>query len=207
MHASGALEKRKRNQRGEGARLRDELIEAAMRILDRSPHALLTLRTVAKEAGVAAPSVYRHFPDAKAMMAEIVRECWSQMGNRLVSASLDAGQGSPFEALKAKMSAFVRYAMERPSRYQLLFAPSYNPEHDLDGPLRPAYRPVLESIKAIAAEGGKLPVGDTISAALLVISLTHGRIALAHLAPRRPGNRAPEVEHFVLETLAFLFKR
>ena len=206
MHASGAMEKRQRNQRGEGARLKDELIEAAMRILDRSPNAQLSLRMVAKEAGIAAPSVYRHFSDANAMMAEIVRECWSQMGDRLVRATMDAGPIAPFDALKAKMSAFVQYAMERPSRYQLLFARSYDPEHDIEGPLRPAFRPVRESIEAFAADGGTLPTEDTFSSALLTISLAHGRIALAHLAPMRPGNFAPDVAAFVAESLDFLFK-
>ena len=206
VHLTKTIEKRQRNQRGEGARLKDELIEAAMRILDRSPSAQLSLRMVAKEARVAAPSVYRHFPDGKAMMTEIVRECWSQMGERLVDAAKASDQIAPFDALKVKMSAFVQYAMERPSRYQLLFAPSFDPEHDIEGPLRPAYRPVLESIETIAAGGGRLPAGDPVSTALLAISLAHGRIALAHLAPRRPGNFPPEVEAFVLDTLETLFK-
>jgi len=39
--------KRQRNQRGEGARLKDELVEAAMRILDKSPGGQLSLRMVA----------------------------------------------------------------------------------------------------------------------------------------------------------------
>ncbi len=200
------LEKRRRNQRGEGSRLKDELVEAAMRILDMRPGVQLSLRMVAKEAGVAAPSVYRQFPDARAMMAEIVRECWSQMGNRLTGAALGCESATPLDVLKAKMSAFVHYAMERPSRYQLLFALSYGDGSDLDGPLRPAYRPVLESIEAIAAGGEKLPAGDAISTALLTLSLAHGRIALAHLAPLRSGNSAAGVEAFVLETLEFLFR-
>ena len=196
---------RQRNQRGEGARLKDELIEAAMRILDKAPGVQLSLRMVAKEAGVAAPSVYRHFPDAKATMAEIVLQCWSQLGDRLVRASLDAGQGSPLDALKAEMSAFVRYAMERPSRYQLLFALSSDPEHDLEGPVRPAFRPIRESVEAIAAGGGKVPTGNSFAAALMLLSLAHGRIGLAHLAPNRRGNHAAGVEAFVLETLEILF--
>ena len=199
------LEKRQRNQRGEGARLRDELIEAAMRILDRAPGMQLSLRMVAKEAGVAAPSVYRHFPDAKAMIGGIVRECWSQMGDRLVNAASDMGTESPFDALKAEMSAFVRYAMERPSRYQLLFALSSDPEHDLEGPVRPAFRPIRESIEAIATGGGKVPTADSFAAALMLLSLAHGRIGLAHLAPNRRGNHAAGVEAFVLETLEILF--
>ena len=207
MHGSGASEKRQRNLRGEGARLKDELMEAAMRLLDRSPNAQLSLRMVAKEAGIAAPSVYRHFADVNAMMAEIVRQCWAQMGEHLVSATKDAGPIAPFDALKAKMAAFVQYAMERPSRYQLLFAPSYKPEHDLDGPLRPAFRPVRELIGEIAAEGGTLPTDDPVAAALMAISLAHGRIALAHLAPMRPGNFATEVAAFVSESLDILFRR
>lgn len=201
MILAGSPEKRKRNQRGDGARLKDELIEAAMRILDRAPGVQLSLRMVAKEAGVAAPSVYRQFPDASAMMAEIVRECWAQMGERLVEAGANAGDQAPFAALKAKMSAFVRYAMERPSRYQLLFALSSDPEHDLEGPVRPAFRPIRKAIEAIAADGGKVPTGDAFGAALTIISLAHGRIGLAHLAPNRPGNHAAGVEKFVLETL------
>jgi hypothetical protein len=103
------------------------------------------------------------------------------------------------------MSAYVRYAMERPSRYQLLFALSYEPDNNLDGPLRPAFRPVRQTIEALAEAGGKLPARDAFTSALMLISLAHGRIALAHLAPRRPGNFAPEVEVFVLEALDLLF--
>lgn len=205
MHSTGAFEKRRRNQRGEGARLKDELIDAAMRILDRSPDAQLSLRMVAKEAGVAAPSVYRHFTDVRAMMAEIVRTCWAQMGERLVGAAEDCAAAMPLDTLKAMMSAYVRYAMERPSRYRLLFARSSDPETDLDGPVRPAFRPIRKTIEAIADAGGNVPAGDAFNSALLVISLAHGRVALAHLAPLRPGNFAPEVEAFVLDRLNQMF--
>ncbi len=127
------------------------------------------------------------------------------MGEHLVRASLDCAPDEPMAALKAKMSAFVRYAMERPSRYQLLFAMSYDPEHDIDGPLRPAFRPVRELIEALIASGGKVPADDPFTSALLIISLAHGRIALAHLAPLRPGNFAPDVEAFVQDALGRMF--
>ena len=177
-----------------------------MRILDASPHAELSLRMVAREAGITAPSVYRHFADANTMMTEIIRECWSQMADCLMTATHEAGPLPPFDVLRVKMGAFVRYAMERPSRYQLLFATSFEPEQPVDSPLRPAFVLVRESMEAIAAGGGKLPTSDPVSSALLTISLVHGRIALAHLAPGRPGNFIPGVEAFVLETLELLFK-
>jgi len=154
---------------------------------------------------VAAPSVYRHFTDVIAMMAEIVRTCWSQLGDRLSEAAVSAGEDAPYDALKAIVGAFVRYAMERPSRYQLLFALSSDPEHDLEGPVRPAFRPIRETIEAIAARGGPVPTGDSFAAALMLISLAHGRIGLAHLAPNRRGNHAASVETFMLEMLELLF--
>jgi AcrR family transcriptional regulator len=52
---------RKRNPRGQGERLRDDIIEAASRLLADPAAPPLTLRAVAREVGVAATSVYLHF--------------------------------------------------------------------------------------------------------------------------------------------------
>lgn len=202
------LTKRKRNQRGEGARLKEELIEAAMRLLDRSPTSPISLRMVAKEAGVAAPSTYSHFENAQALMSEIVRECWRQMGAAMAS-SLPSEDQDPIERLQQQMVAFVEYAMERPSRYQLLFAMQpIEPEDEdaMDGYLRPAYRQVVDTLEKHVAAGGHLPAKDLMSAALLVISLTHGRIALAHLAPNRRGNSTRSVSKFVIDQIERAFQ-
>jgi AcrR family transcriptional regulator len=175
-----------------------------MRILDQNPVSELGLRIVAREVGVAATSVYAHFPDAKTMIAEIGRECWRQLGEAMASATVHLKQPSAREELAAKMTAYVQYAMERPSRYQLLFAPEHAASEsspDSPGLLQPAYRSVIASMERLAAEGCALPAKDTIAATLLVLSFAHGRIALAHLAPLRSGNSAVSVTAFVLETL------
>lgn len=187
--------------------MKGEVIDAAMRLLDRSPTAELSLRMVAKEAGVAAPSIYAHFPDARAVTTEIVRQCWAQMGDEMTRASVSAASGSVLDVIKAQMGAYVRYAMERPSRYQLLFAMQPIEEHepDLRGLLQPAYRSLFSSIERWAGEGRKLPGKDAISVTLLTLSIAHGRIALAHLAPLRPGNSAPNIEAFVMEALDQIF--
>jgi AcrR family transcriptional regulator len=197
--------RRQRNQRGEGARLKQELVEAAMRILDRQPGAQLSLRMVAKEAGIAAPSVYRQFPDARAMITEIVSVCWAQMGCRIAQAAAVICAEDPMARLKAQLSAYVQYAMERPSRYQLLFTLSSGVEHDLEGPLRPAFRLVREAVEAVRAGGRALPTDDSGSTTLLTLSMVHGRIALAHLAPMRAGNSASSVHDFVLQSLLIMF--
>jgi AcrR family transcriptional regulator len=200
--------KRKRNARGEGTRLRVELIDAAMRVLDDAPDTSLSLRMVARAAGIAAPSVYRQFADARSMMTEIVRECWLRMADAMDEAARDWAEASALVRLKARMCGFVLHAMERPSRYQLLFAmrpidPSAGV--GMPGPLAPAYRSVEKSLTAIAEEGGALPTSDVFTSALLVLSIAHGRIALAHLAPNRPGNSAQSVAAFVSNAIDLLF--
>jgi len=193
---------RKRNQRGQGALLHSELIDAAMRILDRSPTTALSLRMVAKEAGVAAPSVYAHFTDVRHLMTEIVRECWKQLADEMGDSATAESDGH--EVLSRQLCAYVRYAMERPSRYQLLFAlqPMNEDEpHDLPGIIQPAFRKVRDALRVIRDTGGTIPGEGTLSAALLVLSVVHGRIALAQLAPWREGNSAVGVETFVGEVL------
>ncbi len=206
--SQNSVEKRKRNQRGAGAQLKVEIIEAAMRLLDSAPGAQLSLRTVAKEVGIAAPSIYAHFPDARAMTTEIVRECWLRMAQEMDQAADTAQADGGLGELMAKMSAFVRYAMARPSRYQLLFAlyPIDTEENsDLPALVKPAFRCVIRSLQRIISDGARLPTKDVHSAALLALSLAHGRIALAHLAPLWPGNSAAGVEAFVLESLQNIF--
>ncbi|MBV1689005.1 TetR/AcrR family transcriptional regulator [Novosphingobium sp. G106] len=200
--------RRKRNQRGEGSRLREELVQAAMRILDSAPGTQLGLRLVAREAGVAAPSVYPHFADARTLMTEIVRECWRQVGEEMEAAAASSLAPDRIGRLKDQFGAFVEYAMGRPSRYQLLFALhpiNTEEQYEMQGHMRPAYRPVLHLIEAFASEGGRLPLADTVSTTLLLISLAHGRIALAHLAPDRAGNSAQAVKEFVFDAVDSLF--
>lgn len=175
-----------------------------MRILDRSPSNELSLRTVAREAGVAGPSLYRQFADARTLMTAIVHECWQQLGAEMALAA--RGQDDlPLARLQNQMAAYVRYAMQRQSRYQLLFAIQLDWEAELDGPVRPAYRAVLDTITQHASQGGRLPTADAESAAIMSISLAHGRIALAHLAPARPGNQLAVIESFIRSMIGRLF--
>jgi len=199
---------RRRNQRGEGGLLKGEVIRAAMRILDRAPATELSLRMVAREAGIAAPSIYPHFTDVKTLMTEIVRDCWRQLGDEMSGAAAAADASEPLGVLNAQMSAYVRYAMERPSRYQLLFAlPQLELEvlRGLPGTVQPAYRNVIETLERYVATGKSLPWGDPIDVAMLVLSLAHGRIALAQTAPHIRGNGPAGVERFVIETLGRVF--
>jgi AcrR family transcriptional regulator len=203
-----AARSRQPNLRGEGARLRTELFDAAMRILDRAPATQLSLRMVAREAGVAAPSIYAHYPNAQTMMLAIVRECWRQLADEMALVVPPGRTDDPFGELQSQMNAYVRFAMERPSRYQLLFgaqpmASENYPESP--GLLQPAFRHVLSCVERISSQHPGVP-RDARADTLLTLAIAHGRIAIAHLAPERPGNGQDAVAAFVANALRRVFE-
>lgn len=178
-----------------------------MRILDRAPGSVLSLRMVAREAGVAAPSIYAHFADAQQLIAEIARECWQQLADEMAEASQSTAPGDPIGRIEAELGAYVRYAMERPSRYQMLFAlPVANAREPSDLPalVQPAFRMVRDSLRALRDSGGAIPGSTSFEATMLLTSLVHGRIALASLAPEREGNSTAMVTDFVLSAISRL---
>jgi AcrR family transcriptional regulator len=127
---------RRRNRRGEGARLRADLIEAAARLLESSGDAEgLTLRAVAREVGIAAPSIYRHFSDKNELVEAVVADRFEQLDDALVRAM--AAAGDPAEALQACCGAYCRFGLEHPGHYQVLFSATLR----LDPFARPAERP------------------------------------------------------------------
>ena len=73
---------RKRNPRGQGERLRDDIIEAASRLLADPAAPPLTLRAVAREVGVAATSVYLHFDSIDTLTLATVNHLFAELLRR-----------------------------------------------------------------------------------------------------------------------------
>jgi AcrR family transcriptional regulator len=61
--------RRRPNGRGQGERLRDDLISAAMTLIEAKQHDQSRLRGIACQIGIAATSVYLHFPDVDRLLA------------------------------------------------------------------------------------------------------------------------------------------
>lgn len=90
--SAAATRSRVRNRRGQGDRLRDEIVTAAVDLLDEAGDAgAVTLRSVARRVGIAAPSIYRHFPDQPAIMLAVVRNAFAELDEQLGAADTAAG--------------------------------------------------------------------------------------------------------------------
>jgi AcrR family transcriptional regulator len=120
---------RKRNARGQGALLREEIVGAAIRLVDAVGADAVTLRAVAREAGISAPSIYDHFDDVERILGAVVAQLFVEL-----AADVDAAQegvADPVRRLQAGCDAYLRYAVLHPRRYELLFRRERSPESEL----------------------------------------------------------------------------
>jgi AcrR family transcriptional regulator len=99
--------------------LRDALLEAAERVLERDGVAGLTLRAVAREAGVSHAAPTHHFGDLTGLVSELAAIGFRQFN--LAMAAAGAGGSSPIEKAMARAKAYVAYAQAHPGMYGLMF--------------------------------------------------------------------------------------
>jgi AcrR family transcriptional regulator len=112
---------RRRNRRGEGSKLRDEIIAAAVEILDEEgDERAVTLRSVARRIGIAAPSIYPHFPDQPDIMLAVLRQEFDRLTATL-RAAVEAGGEDPRQRLFAVCHAYLDLARSHPERYRTMF--------------------------------------------------------------------------------------
>jgi AcrR family transcriptional regulator len=182
------VERRRRNARGQGARLRTEIIEASQRLLDSGTD-LLTLRAVARETGVTGPSVYDHFSGVEAIEDDLVRVCFDELIARLREA--EDSTEDPVERLHAICAAYVAYGAAFPQRYALLYRSVRTRDRKAATGNRGAValRILVDSITACAAAGRSSSV-DAYVDAVAVWAGIHGLTTLRASRPDFPALHA-----------------
>lgn len=139
----GTSAARTRYRRGEGARLREDILGAASRLFFEQGGADgMTMRAVAAAAGVSPPAVYLHFADKDELIFAVCQGLFMQLDEAVEGAA--AGIDDPIEAMKARARAYVHFGLDHPDHYRVLFmqAPGNQPGH---------YTP--DEVKASAAFG------------------------------------------------------
>ena len=112
---------RSRNPRGQGGRLREEILQAGADLLDEhGTEQAITLRAVARRIGIAAPSIYAHFPDREAIVQAVVHDAFDVLRALLVEAQ--ACDEDPVARLRSICATYLRFAAESPQRYGVMFS-------------------------------------------------------------------------------------
>ena len=120
-----ALSARKRETFRHG-NLPEALVCAALSRLEADGIESISLRELAKDAGVNHRAVYRHFPDKLSLLARVAEHGWQELG--LQAKKSMAGKPAGEEALIAASLSLLHFARERPNLYHLMAGERLNIE-------------------------------------------------------------------------------
>lgn len=155
--------------------LRRALLEAALVILKTRDVKSLSLRQVARQAGVSHTAPYRHFADKADLLAAVAEEGFIEFDRYLRNAVADAN-AEPIKSLEATGVAYVRYALDHPTHFRLMFShyplePSKNSR--LEVVSQGTFQILVDIIKAGQA-AKTIRSGDPRTLALGKWALVHG---------------------------------
>ncbi len=96
--------------------LSERLINAALDLLAQDGTDAISLRAVARAAGVSAMAPYRHYPDKEALLAAV-----AMRGFDALRAALLKADAAPAGGLTAQAVAYVLFAVGHPALFRLMF--------------------------------------------------------------------------------------
>src|SRR3981081_4625390 len=158
--------------------LRSALVRAALELLEESGESALSLRAVARCAGVSPAAPYRHYADREARVSAVAAVGYRELAERLAAAH--PSPSTP-EQLASVATAYVQFARERPALFRIMFGEPCDRDND-------------ERIAATAAVSlyvrgiveRSFPQADPEALATAIWALVHG-LAFLHLDGKLNG--------------------
>jgi AcrR family transcriptional regulator len=106
--------------------LPEALVDAALLRLEAEGAESISLRDLARDAGVNHRAVYRHFPDKLSLLAVVAAIGWQRLGQRLKKSTASKAPGEP--ALIAGGVGFFLFARDFPNLFHLMAGARINTE-------------------------------------------------------------------------------
>jgi len=168
--------------------LRRALLDAALAIVDAEGVGALSMRAIAREAGVSHMAPYHHFADKAALIAAVAEEGFhalaQEMANRIAARGDD-----PKAALRESGIAYVVFAITRPHLFRVMFGAEVAGMSDDYPGLEEAGLAtfaVLQGLVERSQDDGSVRHADSRGIGLTAWSLVHGLAMLiidGHFGP------------------------
>ncbi|MGW8765381.1 TetR/AcrR family transcriptional regulator [Streptomyces sp. NPDC055815] len=167
--------------------LRQAVLAAALDVIAAEGPGALSLRDLARRAGVSHAAPAHHFKDRTGLLTAIATQGYELLAGALA----DAEQGAA--GLRERGVMYVRFAREHPAHFQVMFQPDLLRTDDPD--LLAAKERASAELRAGVADLGGVP--DARTAGIAAWSLAHGfaTLLLTHNVRDAVGERDPE-EYF-----------
>ena len=159
--------------------LREALLNASVDLLREGGVEALSLRAVARAAGVSQTAPYRHFKDRRALVAGVAQEGFRRLGTAIKRA-VQAGEPG-LSALRRGITAYARFAQEHPAEYRVMFGPELARRDDLPELNETALSVfgLLRDAIARLQQGRALGDGDPSLMSITVWATLHGLVMLS----------------------------
>lgn len=179
---------RRRNPRGSGERLRENIITATLRLLDGlADDQALSMRAVTRELGIAATSIYLHFSDRDALVLACLHRCHDDLLE--TTNQVEAASDDPVAALRARTLALGTWAQQHPGLYRVLHESTLNQRTDTSFKQELAHRTTAAVQRCMDA--GLAPDADATTIGLDLRAAVHGAVSMRL---SQPGLRWPPLE-------------
>jgi AcrR family transcriptional regulator len=179
---------------------RERLLEAASERLEAGGYTGASVLAVARGAGLAAGTLYRHFPSKAEMLLELFRSVYERELEAATAAA--AGGEDAVERVELVVATFADRALRRPRLTWALIAEPVDPIVDIERLVyRRRYVELVRRLIELGVERGELPAQDAeLTAAALV-----GGVGEALVGPTSPlAERPPDAARIVEALRAFV---
>lgn len=197
---SPAAARRPRARKGEGERLRDDILRATERLLIRTgDQEAVSVRAIAREVGVTPPSIYLHFVDKTELIFAVCAQHFAALDDAIEAAAADATDA--IDELRVRGKAYVRFGLDHPEQYRILFlsrpgsAPAgWSPEVMLENA---AFSHHLEAVQRAFPDHD-----DLYMVAIGLWAAVHGIVSLLISNPDLPFPDTDRLVDHILDTQA-----
>jgi len=173
--------------------LRSALLEQAERTVRERGVQAVSLRELARDAGVSHGAPRRHFPDRQALLDALAETGFARMGTEL-RAAVDAAGQDFIPRLQALAAAYVRFATEDAALLELMWASKHgNPAGPLGTAADQAFSVLLDVIEQGQAEGA-LEAGEPERVGLVLFATVQGIASLLTAGMMRPEQLEPVLD-------------
>ncbi|MBO0722816.1 MAG: TetR/AcrR family transcriptional regulator [Blastocatellia bacterium] len=177
-HAS----RQRREQEKEGLR-RTILREAGELFLEHGYEGF-SMRRVAERIGYSATTIYRYYEDKDDLLFAVVHEGFAEFARRLSAAA--ESTANPLKRLEALGRAYVRFGLDAPIYYQMMFMQRadliFQSRKKQSPPMIGSFNTLRDAVRA-AMDAGVMKRGDVDVYSHVIWSVVHGITSLALANP------------------------
>lgn len=159
--------------------LRAALLDAAVTVIDEIGPQGLTIREVARRAGVSHAAPYRHFTDRDELILAAVEQGFELL-QQTMDAEKAAAEKDPMSQFAASGLAYLEFALNNPAYYRVMFSGdllSSTGHVTLQHTSQDALKEMVDNI-AQCQRLGMVREGDPATQALTILATMHGFVSL-----------------------------